>query len=75
MRNIWNSWKNLIKKITNVQVNVILTIIFAVIIVPLAFVMQILNKFSEAKKANNNEISFWQVKQSQKDIRRWAKKL
>jgi len=75
MRNIWNSWKNLIKKITNIQVNVILTIIFAVIIVPLAFVMQILNKFSEAKKANNNEISFWQVKQSQKDIRRWAKKL
>jgi len=44
MKNLWKKWKTLTKKIVSVQANIVLTIIYFVIFVPLGVFLQIFSK-------------------------------
>lgn len=56
MKKIWNKWKRISLFIVNIQANIVLTVIFVILFIPLGFIYRFFNK------NNKNKRNFWEKK-------------
>ncbi len=75
MKYLWRRWKRLVKRISAFQTNLVLTIIFWVIIVPLFYVIKIFfGSYLSKIRSDFRNGKYWQKKQYFKQDLVWAKK-
>lgn len=74
MKNAWENWVKIVKIVVNIQVSVLLFVLYYVIIVPMSLVVKIISRHAFLGHSYNlKEKSLWSTRTQAKHSLIWAR--
>ena len=70
MKNVWTRWKRIAKIAANIQANILLSVVYFLIMVPVSVIFKTLILFKNEKKSS----SYWSTRRKIIQNMDWAKR-